>query len=78
MKLFYFFLFCIRFFLLICFVLATVCLLPIIALVWGVYGQEMFDYLNEVCAQIGNIADKKIKEAKEKFYKPKLKKVSEL
>ena len=69
MKVFYFVLFLLRYFLLLCFVLIAVCLLPIIALAWCVYGQEMFDYLNEVYTQIGRIAEKKIKEAKYKLYK---------
>ena len=67
MRVFYFVLFLLRYFLLLCFVLITICFFPIIALAWCIYGKEMFEYLNEVCTQIGKIAEKKIKEAKYKL-----------
>ena len=50
--------------------------LPIIGLLWLIFGQEFFNCLNVAVENLAKILHKKIKYTKEKFYKPKLTSIS--
>lgn len=71
-KIFYFVLYCFRTLLAMLFVLFLFLILPIISIYWLFFGNDLFNYLNEVVKNIENIMQKKLEENKEKFIVEKL------
>lgn len=71
-KVFYFILYCVRYFLTVLFVLFLFSVLPLIVVYWLFFGNDLFDYLNEVAEKIVNIMENKLEVNKEKFAAKKI------
>lgn len=72
MKVFYFILYCVRYFLTVLFVLFLFSVLPLIVVYWLFFGNDLFNYLNEVAEKIVNIMENKLEVNKEKFAAKKI------
>lgn len=72
MKVFYFILYCVRYFLTVLFVLFLFSVLPLIVVYWLFFGNDLFNYLNEGAEKIVNIMENKLEANKEKFTAKKI------